>query len=81
MGANDWSGFDDGASSGYLSNGGNFGSFILPVLSDPDWFWDTRLWQTNGVLFIAAPEPSRLMLFGLSLAALALRRRRSGRCV
>lgn len=78
IGSDDWTGFDDGATApmSYLTKGGNFGDFILPTLSDPDWWWDTRLFQSDGVVFIAAPEPSRAVLIGLGLAALTLRRRR-----
>ncbi len=77
LGANDWSGFDDGSGSAspYLTAGGNFGDFILPTL-DEVLRWDTRLFQSHGVLFIVAPEPQRLVLVGVGMMALLLRRRR-----
>lgn len=39
--------------------------------------WDTSLFLNNGVL-VVVPEPSRLLLLGFALGALALRRRRQG---
>ena len=78
LGSDDWTGFTDDEASAIVPNitqGGNFGDFILPTLAG-DLRWDTRLWKSDGVLFVVIPEPSRVMFFGLSLAALALRRRR-----
>ena len=53
----------------------------LPTLGDSSLQWNTDLFANSGLLYITAsvPEPSRALLAGLGLAALALRRRHSAR--
>ncbi|MFC5457737.1 beta strand repeat-containing protein [Prosthecobacter fluviatilis] len=52
----------------------------LPTLADSSLQWNTDLFASAGLLYITAsvPEPSRALLAALGLAALTLRRRRTG---
>ena len=76
----DWGGFDDGAGAAtpFLTTGGAFGDFLLPDLTPYGiaFRWDTSLWKTDGVLLVVTPEPGRVVLLGLGLGSLLLRRRR-----
>lgn len=44
---------------------------------DPSLFWDTSQFSSTGVIFVAVPEPSRMLLIASGLAGYVLRRRRS----
>jgi hypothetical protein len=49
---------------------------------DPEWIWDTSLFTTSGQISVAqVPEPGRVLLLGLGLAALTLPRRRALRVI
>ncbi|MCB1225704.1 MAG: autotransporter-associated beta strand repeat-containing protein [Verrucomicrobiales bacterium] len=75
-GSANWGGFNTGGAL-LVGNGDDSGDLELPDLSaDPSLRWDTRYLESSGVLFIVAPEPSRLLLAAFGLLAIALRRRR-----
>lgn len=48
----------------------------LPDISGSGFLWDISQFGTSGIIIIAVPEPSRLLLAGVAFAALGLRRRR-----
>lgn len=60
-----------------LGNGDEASGLDLPDISGSGYAWDISNFITNGsIAIVIVPEPSRLMLAGLSLALLLLKRRR-----
>jgi len=51
------------------------GILELPDITNIGLSWDTSLFQSHGIVYIV-PEPSRLLLFGLGLGFLLMRRRK-----
>lgn len=55
---------------------GTFSSFVLPTLAE-GLAWDTSNLYNNGYIYVAAvPEPGRMVLLGLALGMVGMRRRR-----
>jgi autotransporter-associated beta strand protein len=48
----------------------------LPDISGSGYFWDISQFASSGIIIVAIPEPSRLMLLGFAGLALMRRRRR-----
>lgn len=59
-----------------IGNGDEASGLDLPDLSGTGYFWDISNLVINGTILLA-PEPSRVMLLGMSLGLLFLRRRRA----
>ncbi|WP_050027269.1 autotransporter-associated beta strand repeat-containing protein [Verrucomicrobium sp. BvORR034] len=57
-------------------NPDSLGDLVLPSLSS-GYQWDTTRFASEGIIAIAVPEPSRMILFFLGFAALVLRRKRA----
>lgn len=82
----DWSGLSSSPAfasrftfTGYLTGNGDEASGLdLPDISGSGYFWDISGFKTNGTIAIVmiVPEPSRLLLLGLTLGAMLVRRRR-----
>lgn len=54
----------------------NGSQFNLPDISGSGLFWDASNFTTSGIL-VVVPEPSRVLLLGLGLLSLGLRRKRA----
>jgi autotransporter-associated beta strand protein len=82
----DWSGLSTSPTfasrftfTGYLTGHGDEASGLdLPDISGSGYYWDISSFTTNGTIAIVmlAPEPSRLLLLGLALGGMLVRRRR-----
>jgi autotransporter-associated beta strand protein len=81
----DWSGLSASPTfasrftfTGYLTGKGDEASGLdLPDISGSGYFWDISSFTTNGTIAIVlVPEPSRLLLLGLALGLMLIRRRR-----
>ena len=82
----DWSGLSSSPTfasrftfTGYLTGNGDEASGLdLPDISGSGYFWDINGFKTNGTIAIVmiVPEPSRLLLLGLTLGAMLVKRRR-----
>lgn len=60
-----------------LGNGDEATGLDLPDISGSGFFWDISSFTTNGTIsIVAVPEPSRLLLMGLALGIIMMRRRR-----
>ena len=60
-----------------LGNGDEASGFDLPNISGSGYAWDISNFTTNGTIAIVlVPEPSRLLLLGLALGLLLVRRKR-----
>lgn len=57
-------------------NPDSLGDLVLPSLA-PGYQWDTTRFASDGIIAIAVPEPSRMILFFMGFAALVLRRKRA----
>lgn len=64
--------------TGYLTGNGDEASGLdLPDISGSGYSWDISSFSTNGTIAIVlVPEPSRLLLLGLALGFMLVRRRR-----
>ena len=78
----DWSGITGGNTptfgslgSNYRSGGTGGGVLDLPDISSFGLVWDVSQFSTSGIV-VVVPEPGRMSLIGLGLAAALLRRRR-----
>ena len=59
----------------------NAGLLSLPTLTNPNLFWDTSKFASDGVIAVGetvAPEPTRVLLVLVGLGSVCLRRRRLG---
>ena len=75
FGVEDWTTFNTGGDL-LVGNGDDLGDLDLPDLSaNPALRWDTRFFMSDGIIFVVAPEPSRLLLLGMGLITLLRRRR------
>lgn len=80
----DWSGLSASPTfasrftfTGYLTGNGDEASGLdLPDISGSGYFWDISGFKTNGTIAIVVPEPSRLLLLGLALGFMLVRRQR-----
>ncbi|MCF7784866.1 MAG: autotransporter-associated beta strand repeat-containing protein [Prosthecobacter sp.] len=81
----DWSGLSASPTfasrfnfTGYLTGNGDESSGLdLPDISGSGYSWDISSFTTNGTIAIVlVPEPSRLLLLGLALGLMIVRRRR-----
>ncbi|MBN8419890.1 MAG: autotransporter-associated beta strand repeat-containing protein [Verrucomicrobia bacterium] len=57
-------------------NGDEASDLDLPDISGSGYLWDISSFTTNGTIAVVVPEPSRLLLLGLSFGLLIARRRR-----
>ncbi|MDI1313423.1 autotransporter-associated beta strand repeat-containing protein [Prosthecobacter sp.] len=61
----------------YLTGNGDEASGLdLPDISGSGYLWDISSFTTNGTIAIVVPEPSRLLLLGLALGLMLIRRKR-----
>ncbi len=81
----DWSGLSASptfanrfTSTGYLTGNGDESSGLdLPDISGSGYLWDISSFTTNGTIaIILVPEPTRLLLLGLALGLMVIRRQR-----
>ncbi|MCB1228575.1 MAG: autotransporter-associated beta strand repeat-containing protein [Verrucomicrobiales bacterium] len=79
FGGANWGAFSTGGD--YLLGGAPLGDLELPDLStmggyDGTWLWDTTMFKSHGIIMIAAPEPTRMVLLVFGLMGILMRRRR-----